>query len=46
LLKRSILTEKVARRSHRIMRELSVDPLDLAQVRDIMVTDAIRCAPI
>jgi chloride channel protein, CIC family len=39
LLKRSILTEKVARRGHHIMRELSVDPLDLAQVRDVMVTD-------
>jgi chloride channel protein, CIC family len=39
LLKRSILTEKIARRGHHIMRELSVDPLDLAQVKDVMVTD-------
>jgi CIC family chloride channel protein len=39
LLKRSILTEKVARRGYHIMRELSVDPLDLAQMRDVMVTD-------
>jgi len=37
--KRSILTEKVARRGHHIMRELTVDLLDLAQVKDVMVTD-------
>ncbi len=37
LLKRSILTEKVARRGHHIFREYSVDPLDLARVADVMV---------
>ncbi len=37
LLKRSILTEKVARRGYHIMREYSVDPLDLARVADVMV---------
>lgn len=37
LLKRSILTEKVARRGHHIMREYHVDPFDLARVADIMV---------
>ena len=38
LLKRSILTEKVARRGHHIIREYSVDPVraDL-RVRDVMV---------
>jgi CBS domain-containing protein len=35
----SILTEKVARRGYHIMRELSVDPVELAQVRDVMVAD-------
>ncbi|MGH7042466.1 MAG: chloride channel protein, partial [Acetobacteraceae bacterium] len=37
LLKRSILTEKVARRGHHIVREYSVDPFDLARVGDVMV---------
>ncbi|MDQ2802365.1 MAG: chloride channel protein, partial [Pseudomonadota bacterium] len=39
VLKRSILTEKVARRGYHIMREYSVDPLDLARVSDVMVSD-------
>ncbi|HEY6432894.1 MAG TPA: chloride channel protein [Acetobacteraceae bacterium] len=38
LLKRSILTEKVARRGHHITREYSIDPLEVSRVRDIMVT--------
>ena len=37
LLKRSILTEKVARRGHHILREYTVDPLELARARDVMV---------
>jgi CIC family chloride channel protein len=36
LLRRSILTEKVARRGYHIMREYSVDPLELARVSDVM----------
>jgi chloride channel protein, CIC family len=36
LLKRSILTEKVARRGYHITREYSVDPLELARVADVM----------
>jgi len=36
LLKRSILTEKVARRGLHVVREYSVDPFDFKQVRDIM----------
>lgn len=39
MLKRSILTEKVARRGYHIMREYSVDPLTLARVSDVMVTN-------
>jgi chloride channel protein, CIC family len=37
LLKRSILTEKVARRGHHLLREYSVDPFDLARVAEVMV---------
>ena len=44
LLKRSILTEKVARRGYHITREYSVDPLDLARVRDVMV-DRVDTVP-
>jgi CBS domain-containing protein len=38
LLKRSILTEKVARRGFHVSREYHVDPFDLAWVADVMVT--------
>jgi CBS domain-containing protein len=36
LLKRSILTEKVARRGFHVSREYIVDPLELARVGDVM----------
>ncbi len=36
LLKRSILTEKVARRGFHLSREYMVDPLELARVREVM----------
>jgi H+/Cl- antiporter ClcA len=36
VMKRSILTEKVARRGYHISREYSVDPLELTSVRDVM----------
>jgi H+/Cl- antiporter ClcA len=36
LLRRSILTEKVARRGLHLSREYLVDPLELARVRDVM----------
>ena len=35
-LKRSILTERIARRGHHVSREYSVDPFEAARVRDIM----------
>jgi CIC family chloride channel protein len=38
LLKRSILTEKIARRGHHVLREYHVDPFDLARVGDMMAT--------
>ncbi|HUB12151.1 MAG TPA: chloride channel protein [Acetobacteraceae bacterium] len=39
LMRRSILTEKVARRGHHLAREYRVDPFVLTRVREIMVTD-------
>ena len=36
LLRRSILTEKVARRGHHILREYAVDPFELSRVGDVM----------
>ncbi|TPG43525.1 chloride channel protein [Sphingomonas koreensis] len=39
VLKRSILTEKIARRGRHIMQEYSVDPLALAQAGQIMLRD-------
>jgi chloride channel protein, CIC family len=37
LLKRSILTEKIARRGQHITREYSIDPFELLRVADVMV---------
>jgi H+/Cl- antiporter ClcA/CBS domain-containing protein len=36
LMRRSILTEKLARRGHHITREYSIDPFELVRVRDVM----------
>ncbi|PJX22057.1 chloride channel protein [Advenella sp. S44] len=41
LMKRSILTEKIARRGHHIVREYRVDPFELTHVRDVMTSDVI-----
>lgn len=41
LLKRSILTEKLARRGHHIIREYAVDPYDLLRVKELMATDFV-----
>jgi CIC family chloride channel protein len=40
LMRRSILTEKLARRGHHITREYSIDPFELARVGDVMDKDA------
>jgi chloride channel protein, CIC family len=40
LLKRSILTEKVARRGHHITREYGIDPFETIRVADIMAQPA------
>jgi H+/Cl- antiporter ClcA len=39
VLKRSILTEKVARRGFHVMREYAVDPLEATFVREVMDTE-------
>ncbi|GBR73684.1 chloride channel protein [Acidiphilium acidophilum] len=40
LMKRSILTEKIARRGHHLTREYSIDPLAVARAQDIMASPA------
>jgi CBS domain-containing protein len=40
-LKRSILTEKVARRGYHLSREYAVDPLEILFVREVMRTDVV-----
>ena len=44
-LKRSILTEKVARRGFHVMREYAVDPLEATFVREVMDTDIYTVEP-
>jgi CIC family chloride channel protein len=44
-LKRSILTEKVARRGFHVMREYAVDPLEATFVREVMETDVFTVEP-
>ena len=44
-LKRSILTEKVARRGFHVMREYAVDPLEATFVREVMDTDVYTVEP-
>ncbi|MCJ2140563.1 chloride channel protein [Methylobacterium sp. E-066] len=39
LLKRSILTEKIARRGQHVTREYGIDPYDLARVEAVMTRD-------
>ena len=41
VLKRSILTEKVARRGYHLSREYAVDPLEILMVRDVMRTNIV-----
>ena len=39
IMRRSILTEKIARRGRHILQEYSVDPLDFLQAGDVMTRD-------
>jgi CIC family chloride channel protein len=41
ILKRSILTEKVARRGFHVSREYAIDPLEILYARDVMQTAAV-----
>jgi H+/Cl- antiporter ClcA len=41
VMKRSILTEKVARRGYHISREYSVDPLERLSVDEVMATEVV-----
>src|SRR5205085_275603 len=41
LMRRSILTEKVARRGHHIVREYTVNPLHTVRVGDMMERDVV-----
>src|SRR6516162_1209920 len=43
-LKRSILTEKVARRGYHLSREYSIDPLELLFVREVMRSQVLALA--
>ncbi len=45
VLKRSILTEKVARRGFHVIREYAVDPLEATFVREVMETDIYTVEP-
>jgi chloride channel protein, CIC family len=44
-LKRSILTEKVARRGYHLSREYAVDPLEILFARDVMRTNVAVLSP-
>ena len=41
VLKRSVLTEKIARRDMHLTREYTIDPLEVLFVRDVMTTDVV-----
>ena len=45
VLRRSILTEKVARRGYHVMREYAVDHLEAVFVREAMLTDVVTVDP-
>ena len=45
LLKRSVLTEKIARRGYHLSREYDVDPLEIVFVSEVMTTDVLEFAP-
>ena len=45
VMKRSILTEKVARRGYHLTREYSVDPLELLSVGEVMTAKVVTVSP-
>ncbi|HET9721198.1 MAG TPA: chloride channel protein [Solirubrobacteraceae bacterium] len=42
ILKRSVLTEKIARRDMHLTREYTIDPLEVLFVRDVMSRETVR----
>jgi H+/Cl- antiporter ClcA len=42
ILKRSVLTEKIARRGYHLSREYDVDPLEIVFVGEVMTTDVVE----
>lgn len=44
-LKRSILTEKIARRGYHLSRECAIDPLEMLFVREVMRTNVVAFPP-
>lgn len=42
ILKRSVLTEKIARRGYHLSREYDVDPLEIVFVSEVMTTDLLE----
>jgi CBS domain-containing protein len=45
ILKRSVLTEKIARRGYHLSREYDVDPLEIVFVGEVMTTAVVELAP-
>ena len=45
LLRRSILTEKVARRGFHLSREYSIDPLEILTVREVLRAEVVTLPP-
>jgi CBS domain-containing protein len=45
LLRRSILTEKIARRGHHLVREYSVDPFEVHRIGEVMDRDVVTIPP-
>src|SRR5581483_9744600 len=41
VMKRSILTEKVARRGYHVSREYAVDPLEMVSVGEVMAAEVV-----
>jgi chloride channel protein, CIC family len=44
ILKRSVLTEKIARRGYHLSREYDVDPLEIVFVGEVMTTEVVEFA--
>ena len=45
VLKRSVLTEKIARRGYHLSREYDVDPLEITFVSEVMTSEIVEFAP-